>query len=268
MSPRLGSQRQLCIKTHRQKQGGPGSVRFGYGLGVEGFERFRFSVLAVPLQKGFFCVSAQFNREGRFRFRFRFLENGSGGSGSLTLQFLLFSISLLLSFSDFPCLCCAFFLCFPRILRVPRRESPLFFSKIARVGGSGFRFRFREKRFRRFRFPVPVRFLSLPAERASQFLMLARGVSAASSGQNGSHPQRKDAKMTIKIIFERSSQKGVAKGAGGKGPRQKSSKSFSTLFDNFRAGQKTSKSVKEFFDTFRQFSRGTIFPALFGGSES
>ena len=54
-------------------QGGPGSVRFGYGLGVEGFERFRLSVLAVPLQKGVFCVSVQFNREGRFRFRF--LEN-------------------------------------------------------------------------------------------------------------------------------------------------------------------------------------------------
>ena len=63
-------------------QGGPGSVRFGYGLGVEGFERFRFSVLAVPLLKVFFCVSVQFNREGRFRFRFRFLENGSCGSGS------------------------------------------------------------------------------------------------------------------------------------------------------------------------------------------
>ena len=57
----------------RQKQGGPGSVRFGYGLGVEGFERFRFSVLAVPPRRGvFLCVSVQFNREGRFRFRFRF----------------------------------------------------------------------------------------------------------------------------------------------------------------------------------------------------
>ena len=62
-------------------QGGPGSVRFGYGSGVERFERFRFSVPAVPLQKGFFCcVSVQFNRKGRFRFRF--LGNGSGGSGS------------------------------------------------------------------------------------------------------------------------------------------------------------------------------------------
>ena len=28
-------------------------VRFGYGFGMERFKRFRFSVLAVPLQKGF-----------------------------------------------------------------------------------------------------------------------------------------------------------------------------------------------------------------------
>ena len=57
-------------------------VRFGYGLEMERFKRFRFSVPAVPLQKGFFCISAQCNRKGRFRFRFRSLENGSGGSGS------------------------------------------------------------------------------------------------------------------------------------------------------------------------------------------
>ena len=37
-------------------------VRFGYGLGVERFKRFRFSVPAVPLHKGFFCVSVEFNR--------------------------------------------------------------------------------------------------------------------------------------------------------------------------------------------------------------
>ena len=61
-------------------QGGPGSVRFGYSLEMERFERFWFPVPAVPLQKGFFCISAQFNGKGRFRFRF--LENGSGGSGS------------------------------------------------------------------------------------------------------------------------------------------------------------------------------------------
>ena len=53
-------------------------VRFGYGLGMEQFERFRFSVPAVPPQKGFSCVSG--------RFRFRFLENGSGGSGSLSVS--------------------------------------------------------------------------------------------------------------------------------------------------------------------------------------
>ena len=67
---------------------------------MEGFQRFRFSVLAVPLQKGAFCVSVQFNREGRFRFRFRFLENGSGGSGS---TFGLPSCQLALCFRSFPC---------------------------------------------------------------------------------------------------------------------------------------------------------------------
>ena len=44
-------------------QGVPGSVRFGYGLGMERFELFRFSVPAVPLRRGFLCVSVQFNRE-------------------------------------------------------------------------------------------------------------------------------------------------------------------------------------------------------------
>ena len=39
-------------------QGGPGSVRFGYGSGVERFERFRFSVPAVPsAKKVFLCFS-------------------------------------------------------------------------------------------------------------------------------------------------------------------------------------------------------------------
>ena len=72
-------QKVLCSGVDTE-QGGPGSVRFGYGLGMERFKRFRFSVLAVPLLKGFVCVSVEFNRKGRFRFRF--LENGSGGSGS------------------------------------------------------------------------------------------------------------------------------------------------------------------------------------------
>ena len=63
---------------------------------------------------------------------------------ALTLQSLLFSISLLFAFSDFPCFSLRFFLPFPRILGVPRREKPLLFSgknpcfsKKARVGGSG-----------------------------------------------------------------------------------------------------------------------------------
>ena len=55
----------------------------------------------------------------------------------------------------------------------------------------------------------------------------------------------------------------IARGAGEKGPRQKTSKivkkcqTFLTLFDNFRAGQKTSKIVKECQKYFRHFS--TIF---------
>ena len=55
-----------------------------------------------------------------------------------------FSISILFLFSDFARFYYAFFLLFPRIFRVPRREKPLlfsefllFFSKKARVGGSG-----------------------------------------------------------------------------------------------------------------------------------
>ena len=44
-------------------QGGPGSVRFGYGLGVERFERFWFSVPAVPLPKGFILCFSTIQQE-------------------------------------------------------------------------------------------------------------------------------------------------------------------------------------------------------------
>ena len=53
---------------------------------------------------------------------------------------------------------------------------------------------------------------------------------------------------------------GLQKGPAERGhvkKRQKSSKSFSTLFDNSRAGQKTSKIVKKRRKVFRHFS--TIF---------
>ena len=66
-----------------------------------------------------------------------------------------------------------------------------------------------------------------------------------------------------------------AQGASGKGPRQKTSKivkkcqkyfrHFSTFFARGKKRQKSSKSVKNIFDTFRHFSRGTRFPAPFGG---
>ena len=62
---------------------------------------------------------------------------------TLTLQSLFFSISLLFSFSDFPCFFVGFFLCFPRILGVPRffffffGENPLLFPKKQGLEGQG-----------------------------------------------------------------------------------------------------------------------------------
>ena len=61
-------------------------------------------------------------------------------------------------------------------------------------------------------------------------------------------------------------KRGRRKGATSKNVknRQKVSKSFSTLFDNFRTGQKTSKIVKKCQKVFRHFS--TIFARhLFSG---
>ena len=57
-------------------------VRFGYGLGMERFERFRFSVPAVPLTGGVFvCFSTvQFNREDGSGSAFDSWKNGSDGS--------------------------------------------------------------------------------------------------------------------------------------------------------------------------------------------
>ena len=65
-------------------------------------------------------------------------------------------------------------------------------------------------------------------------------------------------------------KRGRRKGATSKNVknRQKASKSFrhfSTIFAQGKKRQKSPKSVKKCFDTFRQFSRGTIFPAPFGG---
>ena len=45
-------------------------VRFGYGFGMERFERFRFSVPAVPLRRGVLCLSVQFSREDGSGFGF------------------------------------------------------------------------------------------------------------------------------------------------------------------------------------------------------
>ena len=60
----------------RYHQGGPGSVRFGYGLGRDRFKRFRFSVLAVPLQNRFFVF--QYSLTGKNGSGFGSWETGSG----------------------------------------------------------------------------------------------------------------------------------------------------------------------------------------------
>ena len=49
----VGVSKWLPPQVSKQPRIREAPVRFGYGLGVERFERFRFSVPAVPLQKGF-----------------------------------------------------------------------------------------------------------------------------------------------------------------------------------------------------------------------
>ena len=87
------------------------------------------------------------------------------------------------------------------------------------------------------------------------------------------YPPAQNQYMQEKILGELIQR--TARGAGRKGPRQKNvnnrqkvSKIFSTLFDNFHAGQKKSKNVKIILDTFRQFSCGTNFRPLLGGSDN
>ena len=60
-------------------QGGPGSVRFGYGLGVERFERFRFSAPAV------LCKRVCFSFSPVLQYSF----TGKGGSGFCSWKALL-----------------------------------------------------------------------------------------------------------------------------------------------------------------------------------
>ena len=70
-----------------------------------------------------------------------------------------------------------------------------------------------------------------------------------------------------KIVLGNSSQR-TAKGASGKGPHQKTPKivrKCQKYFRHFCAEQKTTKIVKKCQRSFRQFSRGTNFPAHFGG---
>ena len=70
-------------KLHCKNQGGPGAVRFSYGLGVERFGRLRFLVRTVPLGKKGFSLHAMgtLREVPPFQFRFRLPKHGSGGSG-------------------------------------------------------------------------------------------------------------------------------------------------------------------------------------------
>ena len=73
---------------------------------MEQFERFRFSVPAVPLQKGFYVLQYSLAMKGRFWFRLWFLENGSAhesvqpiGRGSPVLFHLFCSSAINVDFA-------------------------------------------------------------------------------------------------------------------------------------------------------------------------
>ena len=83
------------------------------------------------------------------------------------------------------------------------------------------------------------------------------GIPVAAAWAELQSPQERALLLRRLAIREVAAHNRIAKGAGGKGPRQKVSKSFSTLFDTFRAGHKTSKIVKKCKKVFRHFS--TIF---------
>ena len=90
------------------------------------------------------------------------------------------------------------------------------------------------------------------------------------SHQIGSFQTHTHTSESVSEVILQWTAKGPAEGGHVK-KSQKVSKMLSTLFDIFRAGQKTSKIVKKcqkyFWHFLWQFSRGTSFPAPFGGSE-
>ena len=147
---------------------------------VERFERFRFSVPAVPLGKGvFLCFSTDYWRgtvpvpvsvpEKRFRrFRFRF---------PLIFFSLLFWISLLFYSCKEFLVFLSVFPFFPRNFRGSEEEriNPCLFGgfpcHFLKKQGKEDQGRFRDERFRRFRFPVPIQLIEgsdLRTEKAPQ----------------------------------------------------------------------------------------------------
>ena len=64
-----------------KSQGGPGSVRFGYSLGVERFERFRFSTVKEERTVPVSVPGKRFRRFAAVPVPLSVSENGSDGSG-------------------------------------------------------------------------------------------------------------------------------------------------------------------------------------------
>ena len=66
-------------------QGGPGSVRFGYGSRVEQFEQVQFSVRTVPLEVRFLCVSFSTGLKQRYGSGSGFRSRGTAPAVPLLL---------------------------------------------------------------------------------------------------------------------------------------------------------------------------------------
>ena len=137
---------------------------------MERFERFRFSVLAVPLRKGLLCVSVQFSTSGlKKTWPFRFLLLKTVVLDWFMVGSCLFSVFVHLpnfgSQCEEPCENYKFksdILEAPVILMPEHREDGSGFGSWKRFRRFRFRVRFLGKRFRRFWFLVPVRFLGHP----------------------------------------------------------------------------------------------------------
>ena len=202
----------IYVRIFPNLQGGPGSVRFGCGSGVERFERFRFSVPRFLCKKGFSVfqysltgkseippvllgipwpalkgpLRNQFWKKRRPQPYWGGENSGNALEASNALNYRVWGIPAVLS-REIPGNALR---AFPGSFRSssgissgksqpywgcgPERTVPVSVPG-KRFRRFRFRFRFREKRFRRFRFPVPVRFLSETGIGGGSNVLNARG---------------------------------------------------------------------------------------------